>query len=254
MNFLKLGLISVLAMASSAGWAHSTTPQRVELEPENGAVWAAGAATFKFQLIDTKTKAVLGDGDLDIVHEKKLHFLVYDVSLNEFFHLHPTFQNSLWTVDTNVLRNGKYWLWSQGTISKDKAEFSSSYQVDVINGSAQWPTPPKLQDIRTASSGPSVVTLEKAKIKAGKAAMLGMVFSRTDGATPVINPYLGAIAHIVAVPDDGDSLIHVHPMAGATPTEGMIHVTFPAKGIYRIWVQFIDTGVLTVVPLAIQVQ
>ena len=64
---------------------------------------------------------------------------------------------------------------------------------------------------------------------------------------------MGAIAHLVSTPSDGDSLIHAHPMVGSTPTTAMLHVTFPAAGLYRLWIQFIDTGELRVVPLAVEV-
>lgn len=81
--------------------------------------------------------------------------------------------------------------------------------------------------------------------------MLGLKFDRTDGSSVDITPYLGALAHIVAAPEDGDSLIHVHPMNGAKPDEGMLHVTFPAPGNYRIWIQYNDSGILRTIPLVV---
>ncbi len=84
--------------------------------------------------------------------------------------------------------------------------------------------------------------------------MIMLNFSREDGSKPNITPYLGAIAHVVAVALDGDTLIHVHPMNGRNPNEGMIHATFPTAGFYRLWIQFIDDSVLRVIPLSIEVQ
>ena len=69
----------------------------------------------------------------------------------------------------------------------------------------------------------------------------------------MITPYLGAFAHIIAVPaDDGDSLIHVHPMNGGQKNEGMLHATFPTAGLYRIWIQFLDNGDLKTVALVVE--
>ena len=84
--------------------------------------------------------------------------------------------------------------------------------------------------------------------------MLGLTFSHQDGTAPQLAPYLGAIAHIVATPSDGDSLIHVHPVAGSSPTTALLHVTFPSPGFYRLWIQFIDGGQLRTVPLAVEVK
>ena len=73
-----------------------------------------------------------------------------------------------------------------------------------------------------------------------------------DGTTPQIEPYLGAFAHIIATPSDGDALIHVHPI-GTGPSQGMLHTTFPAAGEYRLWIQFIDDGNLKTIPLSVKV-
>lgn len=84
-------------------------------------------------------------------------------------------------------------------------------------------------------------------------AMLTLTFNRTDGTKPDIQPYLGAFAHVILVPEDADSLLHVHPMQGATPNEGIFHTSFPDQGDYRLWVQFLDGGVLRTVPLSVTV-
>ena len=83
--------------------------------------------------------------------------------------------------------------------------------------------------------------------------MVNISFSRTDGSPVELTPYLGAMAHVVATPADGDSLIHVHPMNTTQSNVLMLHATFPEAGFYRLWIQFIDGGVLKVVPLMIEV-
>ena len=80
-----------------------------------------------------------------------------------------------------------------------------------------------------------------------------LTFSRNDGTQPQITPYLGAMAMFLIVSQDGDSILHVHPMDGGTPTQMMIHTEFQNTGDYRIWVQFIDGNVLKVIPLSVTV-
>lgn len=214
---------------------------------------ASGKVIYQFQLVDTKINKLITDQDLNISHEKKLHFLAYDPSLNEFQHVHPEFDGKIWSVELNFSVDGHYWVWAQGELSVDQVEFSTANRLNITGGAAPWPTPPALSDIRTGTSGNSVVTLSKSKILAGKMIMLNVVLSRNDGSAVQIEPYLGAFAHVIAVPEDGDSLLHVHPMNGLKPNEGMLHATFPLAGQYRLWIQFIDGGNLRTIPLSVSV-
>lgn len=226
---------------------------RVALEPEVISPISAGEVEFRFQLVDTKVSQLVGDSDVDVSHEKKLHMLVYDSSLQEFQHVHPEFDGDFWKVNLSFLKSGDYWIWAQGTLASDKYEFSSSTRLTIVNGEPAWPTPPVLTDVRRGSLGNSVVSLSNQRLVAGRMVMLDINFTRNDGSQQMITPYLGAFAHIVAVPEDGDSLLHVHPMSGAQPNQGMVHVTFPSAGFYRLWIQFIDEGTLKIVPLSVRV-
>jgi hypothetical protein len=209
--------------------------------------------SFEFELIDTKLSKTVTDKDLKITHEKKLHMFIFDPALQEFRHEHPEFSNGTWKGSTTLTINGKYWLWVQGALSVDGAEFAGSTRFTVINGTHENPFPPTLGDVRVGTSSISKVRLSSDVLKAGKMAMPTLTFSRTDGTQPKLTPYLGALAHVVSTPEDGDSLIHVHPMNTSTPNQLMVHMQFPEKGDYRMWVQFIDDGVLKVIPLSVTV-
>lgn len=251
MNMMKFLTFVIFLINPLISFAHGDE-SRVALEPEMMAV-QAGKVHYQFQLVDTKSNSLVTDNDLDITHEKKLHFFIFDPALKEFQHVHPEFDGKLWNVELNFSVNGDYWVWAQAELAIDKEEFTSSNRIKVTGGTSAWPTPPVLGDIRMGTSGVSKVELSKTKLVAGKMVMLMIKFSRTDGSVPQIEPYLGAFAHIVAVPDDADSLIHVHPMNDDNPNQGMIHATFPRAGDYRIWIQFIDGGNLKVIPLSVKV-
>lgn len=230
--------------------AHGEEEGPVALEPDQIKA-DAGSVSYTFQLVDTKNNKLLTDADLDIVHEKKLHFFAYDPSLSEFRHLHPEYTGGKWQVTLDLAVNGQYWMWAQGQTSAG-VEFTASNRLTIEKGAPTLP-PAKLNDIRKNADGISSVTFEKKKVFAKRMTMLNFEISRTDGTTPQVTDYLGAKAHFVVVPDDGDSLIHVHPMAGSGPNDGMIHVTFPAAGTYRVWMQFVDAGTLRTIPLSIKV-
>ena len=242
---------AILTIWSQASFGHGGEEALIVLEPDVTTM-AAGAAIYKFQLINTKTNQLIGDQDLNISHEKKIHLIIYDSSLGEFQHVHPAFDGKTWSADVQFAVNGDYWVWAQGELSADGTEFSSSTKLAVTGGSTAWPSPPTLSDIRSGTSGVSAIQLSKSKLTAGKMAMLDLKMSRTDGSASQLTPYLGAFAHIIATPVDGDSLIHVHPVSTG-PSQGMIHAMFPDSGKYRLWVQFIDGGNLKTIPLSVEV-
>jgi hypothetical protein len=229
--------------------ADATLESRVKILPENQLNLQAGAITYSFQLQDTVEGKLLSDVDLNESHTKKIHFIAYDSALKEFSHVHPTFNGSIWTTQLNLPVSGNYILWTQGELL-DGTEFSVSTRTSVIHGLPQNPILP-LIDIRTGTDHQTTLELSKTKLKAGKMVMLTFKVSRTDGVPPVMSPYLGALAHVIATPSTGDDLIHVHPMDGTEPNTGMLHATFPKEGSYRLWVQFIEHDELKIIPLSV---
>ena len=248
-NFMPF--ILCLFSFSSFALAHGGGESRVSIEPESQSAYRAGKIQYSFQLFDDQSNKVVGEKDLVISNTKLLHFVAYDESLHEFNHVHPTFDGKIWTVELNLPVNGNYFLWAQGTLL-DQTEFSSSIRAQVMGGSAALPVL-ALGDHRIGEDHNTVLTLSKQDIHAGQLTMLDFIVSRNDGQEPILSPYLGALAHLIAVSPDGDELIHVHPMAGSTPNSGMIHANFPGEGDYRIWIQLVDHGVLKTIPLSVSV-
>ena len=252
MKHFTFTIISALALGLSQ-FAQAHEGQRVDIELESPSSVQAGLVTFDFQLIDEKNNIVLTDQDLAVVHEKKLHAFIFDAALKEFRHEHPEYKNAKWTFLSDLPVNGNYKVWIQGEIASDNEEFSTFTTITVKNGSTENPLPPVLGDIRTGTEGFSKVSLPNTKIVANKMTMLTAKFSRVDGSSPQITPYLGELAHVVSTTSDGEALVHVHPMSTGTPNELVIHTTFPKAGDYRLWVQFIDGNVLRVIPLSVTV-
>lgn len=244
---MPLLLLSFFTLADAA----SQSENRIKLEPVATAV-SAGSVTYKFMLLDSSSSKMIRDSDLVVAHEKKLHMIIYDSSLTEFQHIHPEFDGKIWSATAQFSANGDYWVWAQGELNSDRSEFSASTKLLVSGGSPTKPLPPSLADARTGTSGLSRVSLSSGRLMAGKMAMLDLTMSRTDGTKPVLTPYMGAFAHIIATPSSGDSLIHVHPVTTGD-AKGMIHATFPKAGSYRLWIQYIDAGTLKEVPLAVKV-
>jgi hypothetical protein len=245
-KLFALLIVLFFSLMSLAGAGHGS---RVEIKPDSQASIIAGEVAYSFKLIDTEQNKEITDQDLNESHTKKLHFIIYDAALKEFSHLHPSFEKSNWQISISLPKNGQYFIWAQGELI-DGTEFSASTKAQVIDGQTENQRLP-LGDVRSGSDKQTVIDLAKTKIKAGKMVMLNFKVSRTDGLEPIMTPYLGALAHVIATPSSGNELIHVHPMDGNAPNTGMIHATFPKEGEYRLWVQFNDRDELKTIPLSV---
>lgn len=241
-------------LSAQVAHAHGDNEGPVSLELSSSSI-KAGKSTIKLQLVENEKNKLVGDSDLNITHERKLHLFIFDPSLKEFQHVHPTFTASAdkqWTVDVELSVNGKYWVWAQGELAEKGEEFTANSRIKVLGGATAWPENPLLSDVRSNDDAGSIVTLGSNEIRANEMVMLNLKFSRKDGSKPEITPYLGAIAHVVATSSDGDGLVHVHPMGSVQ--NAMVHIEFPAAGFYRLWVQYLDGKVLKTVPLSVEVK
>lgn len=245
-------LTATFAITQATAFAHDTET-RLTIERANEAAVQAGKVTLDFDLFDTKKKVIVKESDLQILHEKKLHFFSYDPALVEYKHEHPTFSDSKWHVTVNLPKNGNYWIWVQGQLIGEADEVLGANRLKVIGGATENPAPAHLENIRAGTDGTSKVTLSADKFIAGQMAMPMLTFSRTDGSQPQITPYLGAKAHILIVSEDGDGIIHTHPMDHGMPNMLMLHTQFADEGAYRLWVQFMDNNLLKTVPLSVLV-
>ena len=241
---VRLFFLSVLLICGSAFAG-------VQIQSSQNIVSASEKISYTFALIDDKTKALISDKDLMETHTKILHLVVYDASLNQFNHVHPTYSGN-WNVELNLPVNGSYKVWAQGK-TLDGNEFSVNISLVVENGFAEIPVAP-LGDERVGTDGTTQVELANTKLLAGNMTMIDFMVTRTDGSTPNLSSYLGAFAHVIATQLNGNDLIHVHPMEGDQPNMGKLHATFPLAGEYRLWVQFIDDGVLKIIPLSVVVK
>lgn len=249
---MKSLLFSIaFTLLTTVAQAHGDGETRISVEPESQSSYTAGLIHYSFQLFDSTTNKAVSDKDLVESHTKLLHLMAYDTSRNQFNHVHPVYNGKVWSADLQLPVNGTYFVWAQGQLV-DGTDFSSFAKAQIIDGLPEIPTA-TLGDHRKNSDQGTALQLSSGKIKAGGMVMLDFKISREDGTSPVVTPYLGALAHVIAVSPDGDELIHVHPMAGSTPNSGMIHATFPTAGDYRIWVQLIDGTLLKTIPLSVTV-
>ena len=183
---------------------------------------------------------------LDLVHTKPWHLIAVRNDLRWFSHVHPQpVGGGSYQADLTFPTGGDY------TIFNDLKPTGGAAGVVplhlVIAGPA---TTPVASDAGTTERrvGPLTITLAPPNAHVG-ATFLSISVAR-DG-VPVTNlqPYLGALGHLVVIDQSVTTYIHSHPLTeGATsggPTVAF-HTEFPAAGNYRAWFQVqYDGQVLT---------
>lgn len=95
----------------------------------------------------------------------------------DFYHEHPVFNGERWDLEFNLPKNGKYFMWAQGEITKDQEEFKSMTRILIVDGEPANPGRPDLKETRTAADGISKVTLSSERIQPKKMVMLDLQFT-----------------------------------------------------------------------------
>ncbi|BBH20287.1 hypothetical protein Back11_16320 [Paenibacillus baekrokdamisoli] len=191
----------------------------------------------------------------DRQHEKLMHFIIVSKDLSFFNHIHPDYKGKgEFTVTTQFPSAGEFELIADivptgvGAMSKKKWV--------TIQGSvpAQQAIIPDTSLTKTVDG--KEVTLSFDHLMAGME--LNLTFNMKDAQTkdPVtdLEPFLGAVGHVVILNQDAGEYLHVHPLEEkASGPDAKFMATFPHSGIFKIWGQFKQNGKVFTVPFVVKV-
>lgn len=193
--------------------------------------------------------------DFDIVHEQQMHFIIVSKDLSYFNHLHPDYKgDGVFTVTTQFPTSGEFKLFADITPTGMSAMNKSQWITVQGDPVAQQPIEPESQLSKVVDG--KKVTLSIDDLMANMELTLN--FNITDDKTnqPVtdLQPYLGAVGHVVILTEDADNYLHVHPTdeKGSGPNATFM-TTFPHSGVYKIWGQFQQNGKVFTVPFVVNV-
>ena len=192
--------------------------------------FAPGAAVpVSFQVQDSTGEPVTS---YDVEHEKELHLIVLGTrSLTDFQHVHPTrAADGTWTADLKLAPGTSYRLYADASTGGEG--FLATADL-FTTGSHPGPGP-----VPAPSTSDHVAGFDVELDEAEGAATLRV----TRGGSPVaLEPYLGALGHLVVIRVDDLSYLHVHPEPGAVP---VFSVAGLAPGRYRYFFDFQVAGVV----------
>jgi major membrane immunogen (membrane-anchored lipoprotein) len=219
---------------------------------KEGKAEAKKDTTVQIQIQDQTGKPI---EKFDITYEKKLHLIVVSKDLRYFSHIHPEFKGKgLFEIKTQFPSGGEYKLFSDFVPTGGSSTTKSKW-VNVEGESAS-PVPIQVDSPLTKSVEGKEISLSIDHLQAGKEAVLNFTIKDDQTKKPITNlqPYLGAVGHVVILTEDAKDYLHVHPIEEkATGPDAKFMTTFPKSGTYKIWGQFKHDGKVLTVPFVVKV-
>jgi hypothetical protein len=221
-------------------------PVRITTAPQ---VLKAGQKThLTFVVGDPETHKTVRD--FEVVHEKLFHLFVISQDLSFFVHEHPAMQpDASFDIDLTLPKPGLY------RVLTDFYPASGTPQLIertlLVPGSdfalAVAKLAPDLSPKRSENLEVELTT-DPVEPIAGMKTLLFFRLQPKDG----LEPYLGAMGHMLAASADLIDMIHTHPVqvtesATSPYTQIQFNVIFPRAGVHRVWVQFQRQGVVNTV-------
>jgi hypothetical protein len=187
-------------------------------------------AEFRFKVLGPDGHVVT---DYRLLHERELHLIVVRRDLATFSHLHPTREtDGTWHIELTLPSPGSYRAFAD-LAPQDGPEMTLTADLNAPGTWAQQPLP---APSRTARAGRYQVELT-GELTAGFHSEIAFTVSR-NGSGVELEPYLGALGHLVAVRASDLAYLHVHPLEDATSEAVRFGVEVPSPGAYRLFLQF----------------
>jgi len=202
----------------------------------------------------------------DIEMQKYAHVIVVSDDFSSFQHVHPTLlSDGRFILPQTFPHPGIYHIYAdmvpsamgQQVFRFDIAVDANNVQPVSANKRAQGP------QSFIQSDGDYTVTLDKAKVQAGKISMVNIEVYQNGKPAEHLQPFLGVGAHAIILNTNDLTYDHTHPMHMSMsdmnmpmdqmmkhmPTihpgdyidpRMMIHLNLKEPGTYRMWIQFKD--------------
>jgi hypothetical protein len=199
--------------------------------------------------------------DFDLVHERPMHLFLVRRDLAYFAHEHPEYvAPGVFRLRYRFPAPGDYRLFAD-VAPKDAGSQVLSADLSVRPGAADPPppSPAPMSPQLWGEAGPLRVDLDPPDggIPVGRTVTVAAYVRDRDG-RPVedIEPWLGALGHLLLISRDGETFAHAHPderepsigKGGRIP----FLVRLPKPGLYRGWLQLQRRGKIFTAEVALE--
>ncbi len=183
-------------------------------------------------------------------HERPLHLILVSQDLGTFRHVHPALEgDGVWHVGLDPLSPGRYRVFADFA-AVNGPELTLGHDVTVAGEAAVRPLPAAS---RTADVDGYQVELTGSP-QAGGPSEVTLTVRRGGQPVTDLEPYLGALGHLVAIRAADLAYLHVHPIEGRVgPGQVAFAVEAPSPGTYRLFFDFSHDGTVRTAPFTVEV-
>jgi hypothetical protein len=233
-------------------------PFQVQLKTEPGRVKAGEPATLKATVWSNREMPG-PDGRpsdkrkleqvraFDLVHERRMHLIIVRKDLSFFTHQHPEIQpdGSFVLAGFVFPTAGDYQLFFD-TAPKDAGGQVIISAIRVEGKAADVPKSSVVGERlgTQAVDGVQVALKDARALTPRKTLPFTITFRAADSGNPILDlqPYLGAMGHMIMIHDDAQTFVHAHPDERDLQNGKQGELTFlarpPKPGLYHLWVEF----------------
>lgn len=209
----------------------------------------------------------------DVEHEKQAHLIVVSRDLSEFQHLHPELaSDGAWRIALQFGEPGPHRVFLD---VKPTGQDQQVLSQDLTVAGEARPQPLEPDPGPQQVDGMQVeLQSDPAALRVGPA-MLRFLVREQSRPVNDLQPYLGAMGHLVILDKSAEHFLHAHPMekgATATPAseemhgehapppapgtsaEVGFHTEFPRAGRYKMWLQIRRQGKVSTAPFVVDVR
>lgn len=213
--------------------------------------------------------------EFEVVHERFLHLLMVSEDLSWFEHQHPVRgKDGLFRLTWTFPRPGRYRLYADFTPA-DGDNQVKQVPLTVGGGSAtSLPLTPDRARMKRVGDTFVELRMRPGSLRMERPTLLTFIIRDRRG-RPVhdMQPFIGAMGHLIAISQDGQQVVHTHVLQTATQgsmekeplpvSPGMVtqtgpvftfKLTLPTGGLYRTWAQFMRENRVITVPFSFQVE
>lgn len=245
-----------LRLLSGRSWKVTVTPETPPAGDGRIRAGADVALRFRIEAPDGKPAK-----EFEIVHEKRLHLLMASNDLAWFAHEHPELQpDGTFTMPFRFPHGGRFTLFHDFTPPRVGMQVVP-VELEVA-GEAPPPAALKPSGARSEIGDGYAAELEAASpIRSIQMQKLKFRLSRGGKPLTDLEPFLGAMGHLIVVSEDRQRFVHSHPLeapkgAAAAKRNGpevTFSAQFPVPGLYKAWAQFQHRGRVLTAPFVIEV-
>lgn len=210
---------------SAAGYTLQVSPKTFEAGQEE---------TFGLRILD---RGGHGVRDFDEQHGERMHLMVVRRDLIHYQHLHPSLgTDGTWSVPLDLPEPGVYRAFADFSVDGEALTLGADLHVPGEMELVPLPEPTSLARVDGYE-----VELDAGTLTAGAASSLTFCIAQEGQDVEELEPYLGALGHLVALREGDLAFLHVHPTGGAG-ARIMFHAVFPSMGLYKLFLQFAHEG------------